>query len=273
MDSQTRCPDPADLVGLLWNPAAPNGDLARHAEACATCRQELEGLAGVADQLRRNAVTSVGGGEACLTDEQIAACADVELSGAEHVTFAHLADCPHCRLRLRSILQLLNDPDVRRGLEWLHLPARVRWPTRRMAAGLAATAMAAAAGVLLFVAPRSDSLPRPGDDAADVPLHRENAITTTIAPHVVGPAGVSTAADSLRWTSVPHADLYSVRVFDRDGTLVWNPQTPDTVLPVPTQLQRADVTTYLWKVEARTSWDRWVSSDWADLTIASPHQP
>jgi hypothetical protein len=97
--------------------------------------------------------------------------------------------------------------------------------------------------------------------------HRETAITTTVAPRIAGPIGRATTADSLRWTSVPHADRYQVLVFDREGTLIWQPHTGDTILPVPARLRRVGATTYIWKVEARTGWDRWVASEWEQFTI------
>lgn len=72
--------------------------------------------------------------------------------------------------------------------------------------------------------------------------------------------------DSLRWTSVPYADRYQVLVFDREGSLVWEPQTTDTTAALPARLAAAPGT-HLWKVEARTGWDRWVASEWARFTV------
>jgi len=133
------------------------------------------------------------------------------------------------------------------------------------ATGLAALAVAAA-----LLGPAAD--PGPVTAAGEASRHRESAITTTLAPRIAGPIGPATLADSLRWTSVPHADRYQVSVFDREGTLAWESQTRDTSLPLPARLRRA-ASMYLWKVEARTGWDRWVVSEWEQFTIGPVELP
>jgi hypothetical protein len=66
---------------------------------------------------------------------------------------------------------------------------------------------------------------------------------------------------------VPYADRYEIRVFDRSGDLVWSVVSTDTSEAIPVHLQEGPRSKYLGKVEARTGWDRWVASEWTELTI------
>ena len=134
-----------------------------------------------------------------------------------------------------------------------------------------ATGLAALAAAAALLGPAADL--RPATVPGEASRHRESAITTTLAPQIAGPIGPATLADSLRWTSVPHADRYQVSVFDREGTLVWESQTRDTSLRLPARLRRAAASLYLWKVEARTGWDRWVASEWEQFTIGAVELP
>ena len=77
--------------------------------------------------------------------------------------------------------------------------------------------------------------------------------------------GIKTWAESHK--GVPRADMYRVTVWDRSGTVVWDGETRDTVLPLPPALTRVDRGAWLWVVDARTGWDRWVSSELHEFTI------
>jgi hypothetical protein len=68
---------------------------------------------------------------------------------------------------------------------------------------------------------------------------------------------------------VPRANRYRVRVFNSDGVVVWETQTSDTTATPrsPITLQRA--TRYLWKVEARTEFDRWVGSALTEFQLSA----
>jgi hypothetical protein len=148
--------------------------------------------------------------------------------------------------------------------------ASPRRPRRLHFGAAAALAAAVLAGVLL----RPDGVPVPSalhENAS--PPHRESAITTTIAPRILGPVGPAAAADSLVWTRVPNADRYRIRVFERDGTLAWDDHTRDTSVAIPRHLGGATANAYLWKVEARTGWDRWVGSQWQELEIRPETSP
>jgi hypothetical protein len=79
-----------------------------------------------------------------------------------------------------------------------------------------------------------------------------------------------TSADSLRWTSVPRADLYRVTFWRADGTVVWQADIRDTVHALPLEITASGERSLLWEVQARTGWDRWVFSDIAELTLTTP---
>ena len=70
------------------------------------------------------------------------------------------------------------------------------------------------------------------------------------------------------WTSVPRADRYRLTVFDRDGTVVWEAEGSDTAVALPRSILDGRGTALLWKVEARTGWDRWVASELIEFSVA-----
>jgi len=93
-------------------------------------------------------------------------------------------------------------------------------------------------------------------------------MTTTVAPNLIAPIGAVAAADTFRWTSVPRADRYRLTVFDREGTAVWEAEGSDTAMGPPKSITGERGTAYLWKVEARTGWDRWVASELVEFSVA-----
>lgn len=202
----------------------------------------------------------------CLDDGGISAVLDGTAGAERDGAIAHLATCPSCRHRLATVSRLLRDEGITRERQHLESAGhRRRWRIVAVAVGAAASlAGAFVAGGLLRSGPDTGS----GNDGAES-THRDGVITSTVAPRILSPASPTATTDSLRWTSVPYADRYQVLVFDREGTLVWEPQVTDTAVALPTQLAGASGT-YIWKVEARTGWDRWVASEWARFTVHAP---
>jgi len=203
----------------------------------------------------------------CLDDDAIAALAD----GAEHPDSnvasdkAHVADCVHCRARLAAVMRLMDDAAVKSEIDALQAPRQLTLhrESRRpftIPIGLAA---AAAAAIVLLGPLRSGMSTDETQDASGP--RREAAITTTTAPAIVSPVKRAERSDSLRWTSVPQADLYRIRIWDTTGVVVWTTDTRATRAELPPVLQSG--TTYLWEVSARTGWDRWVSSDLGEFAI------
>jgi hypothetical protein len=202
----------------------------------------------------------------CLDDDVIALIADGYVDKADDKAIAHLSDCADCRARLVSVKTILGADEVKAELDSPQLTLR-RAPRRTWRAstfGIAGTLAAAAVMTIVFLGPKF----RPQGSA---PVHRESAITTTTAPRIVSPSTAAAAGESLRWTSVPQADLYRVRVWDHDGTVVLGADTKDTTLALPSRLLKAGAS-YFWVVKARTGWDRWVSSDFVEFTAGVPRK-
>lgn len=201
-----------------------------------------------------------------LDDDRIAIIIDGIEAGADPDAFAHVTDCAECRRRLAAVARLVDDPLIASEIDALEpapkraLPSRSRKPIF-VFAGLAA----AAAATVVLLNPMRVSAPR-GESAVDSSIHREAAITAAAAPQIIS-QGIITS-DSLRWTGVAQADLYRVRIWDRAGNVVWTTETRDTVLAIPLQLVHKNGS-YLLDVKARTGWDRWVSSSFAEFEIQS----
>jgi hypothetical protein len=173
----------------------------------------------------------------------IAAFIDGALSRADRARAeAHLADCDECRAELVAVSRIVGAPARRRT--W-YVPAA-----------------AAAAAVLLFVLVRQAPETR-----EPTRVTREPAITSTVAPVAITPRGTVHAAAGLVWTSVPYADLYRVTIFDDAGRAVWETQTRDTTISVPPAIHLEPRTSYFWKLEAQTGWNRWVPSELVEFSI------
>jgi hypothetical protein len=156
---------------------------------------------------------------------------------------SHLATCAECRDEVA---------DAGRIIATLPRPRSARRIVTVSAAAIAAT-------LLVFLWPRA---------APDLTArHRESPVTTTIAPTVVMPIGAVESADRFVWSSVPHAGFYEFRVFDPDGSVVWEGQTRDTVLAPPPTIGLRAGHSYYWKVEAHTGIDRSTSTQLVEFSI------
>jgi len=159
---------------------------------------------------------------------------------------SHLAICAECRAEVSDAARIIAT-----------IP-RSRTTRRRVtisAAGIAAM-------LLVFLWPRADR----NTNTAN-PRHREAPLTTTIAPAILGPAGVVESASVFTWSSVPHAGVYEIRVFDPDGSVVWQQQTRDTVATPPQTVGFRPGRAYYWKVEAHTGFERSTSTDLTEFSI------
>jgi anti-sigma factor RsiW len=178
-----------------------------------------------------------------LTADDTAAYVDGQLAAAERAAIAsHLAQCAECRLEIVDITRLVRA-----------VPQRRRWTI------IMAPLAAAAAVLILFIAPQRDR-----DSTSQL---REPAVTTTVAPALAIPRGQVAALHAMTWSSVPHADQYRVTLFDRDGNVAWRAQSPDTTVVLPDTVRLTGGVPYFWKVEARIELGRWVSSDLTSFTL------
>jgi hypothetical protein len=260
-----RCLTDDDLVAMAFEAGTPDPAALQHLAENDCCEGRLVRLLHAAHAMTVASAASTPD-DRCLTDGQLAELAQGEASPDQHI-LSHLAACAGCSSVLASLVRLLDDPQIRadvQQVERLHAASHRRTAVRATA-GAATLAAALFAGLIL----RPDAMP----DSAVVPdaaPHRQSASATEFVPRIIAPAMPNTVPDTLRWTSVPFADRYQVLMFDREGTLAWEAQTRDTAIALPQRLRTA-AAAYLWKVEARTDWNRWVASEWAELAI--PRRP
>jgi len=182
---------------------------------------------------------------------------------------AHLATCANCRDQVRSVAALIRAPSIVAEIGRIETStaATVRRPWRFVGAG-ALTAVAAAAAFMVAGSGGPVVATLPMVAVTDSETHREPGMTTTVAPSLIAPVGAMAAADTFRWTSVPRADRYRLTVFDREGRTVWEAEGSDTAMARPDSIAGQSGTAYLWKVEARTGWDRWVASELVEFSAA-----
>jgi hypothetical protein len=194
--------------------------------------------------------------EACLDDETIAALAEGALDADSRVVpLAHLVSCARCRTAVASVAKAMADPSVARAL---HTVEGGRWRRVRRLAMIGVPVAAAAAFLLLLVRPQMS------DRAA---VHRAPAVTAASAPEPTTPVGLVSEAAAFRWTAVPGADRYRVTLFDSRPRVVYETEVIGLVAQLPDSVTLTPGARYLWKVEARTSIDRWESSELVEFSI------
>ena len=199
-------------------------------------------------------------GPDCLDDGTIAAVVDGTLDPTQRAaSTAHLSTCARCRSAVAAVSRLTADAVVAAEAAAVE---RQR-PTRRwqLAVGLAA----AAALVLVFAWPQ-------GVDDGGSP-HRDPTLTAGAAPILVAPVGAVADAGPLQWRGVAGANRYRVTVFDAQGRVRYETQLVDTVAILPDSVRVIPGQSYLWKVEARTGWDRWTASELVEFRVAAPGRP
>lgn len=169
---------------------------------------------------------------------EIAAYVDGGLAGdARRNIQAHLAGCSACRTEVVEVGRVVRSRPALRSRSRMWIPAS-----------------AAAAIALVWVVP---GVLR---DAEPV-RHRDEAVTMTPAPRPISPVGSAESPLLMRWSSVPTADRYRVRVFDPSGTMLWERETADTLVRVAASVSLRRGGRYYWKVESHSGFDRWASSD------------
>lgn len=258
----TNCPDdPTLLAFAMGTPGQQPGDarIAAHVERCTSCLGTVARHRQLASGVRRatREATHIGG--ECLDELAIAALADGVASDEDRTAAtAHLVTCSSCRSRLAELHSALGDSAISAALPRNIAKRRLR---STLVGGASAAGLAAAA-VLAFALGTNQ---RKIDDTAQPMRDETGALVVT--PVAVSPVDVVSGTPVFRWSSVPGASRYRVRVFTPDGVVVWEAQTSDTTaVPSPSTLQRA--TAYLWKVEARTDFDRWVGSALTEFRLS-----
>ncbi len=200
-------------------------------------------------------------GPDCLDEDTLAALASGTLDGEPRTAaLLHVATCPHCRAAVASLSQALADPAVARELTALERgrPFRIL----RIAVPLTAAAI-----LFLLVWPggaRNRQTP---------PTHRAPPNTAASGPTPTWPLGPVTGPRLLRWSAVFGTDRYRVTLFDARGSVLFEAQVPDTVASLPDSVVLTPGHSYLWKVEARTGWDRWSESALVEFSVTNGAAP
>lgn len=244
------------LLDLALGIAGPGaGGLDRHLAACAECRAEVGRIRGTGASLTVDPGTTRG--PHCLDSATIACLVEGTIPSADRmVAVSHLAGCSLCRSEVAGVAAALADPNVK--AEVLAI-SRTRQSHRFLRVAIP---VAAAAALMLFVT-------RPVAMRVGV-NHRSPVITQTTAPVAGSPVGAVSSASSLTWHAVAGADRYRVTLFDAAGVVLYEVQIADTALALPDSISFTPGRTYLWKIEARSGWDRWVPSPLIRFHVEPP---
>ena len=231
--------------------------LAGHLRDCPVCRAEVSRLRLNASLLRATAHSEAAATPECLDDNTIAIMASGDATGDDRaIGVKHMAMCAACRRRVASVARALADPAVAREI----VAADQSTKRSRLRSRTLIPLAAAAAAVLLFVVS-----PRRSDEG--VVSHRAPTLTAGAVPTLIFPVGTVSRADTLRWAAVDGADRYRVTLFDAAGNVVHEAQLSETAAALPDAIQLAAGRPYLWKVEARTAFDRWSASDLVEFSL------
>ena len=176
--------------------------------------------------------------EAHLQLDQVVRYVRGSLESEEHARVVrHLSTCTRCSQEVGDVVHLTR-PTVRRE----------RWRRYGSIAGLAAA---------LFLAVWTGRNTAP-EHASPT---RDETITGASAPVLLAPTTTAAGEVRFRWSPTPKADRYRIVLFDSAGTAMFEGESGDTTIALPDSVRLAAGQLYLWKVEAETSFDKWVSSE------------
>jgi hypothetical protein len=225
-------------------------DAARHLGECAVCRAGVARAQESVSALRATAGTGAAPGP-CIDELTVAVLAEGRATpGEQRAAAAHLATCARCRRDLTGLQRLMVDPRIAHEVDGLtqRAPSR-RW---RISGGVGL----GVAAVLVVMLVRVQSGPHTrGEDR-----RRDETTIAEAGPRLLTPVGPVGEAGVLRWTTVSRADNYRVTLFDAEGRVLWETEIADTTVAIPATVQLAQHVRLVWRVAARTGFDRWVSS-------------
>jgi hypothetical protein len=187
-----------------------------------------------------------------LEAQEVAAYVDGAISSDRYAAIqAHLATCAECRAEVFDVSRIVRSaPSTRTSTRpW----ARRIW-----------ISMAAAAVVVVLAKTWT-----PPQETA--PVHRGDA-QTAVAPRALSPTGQVDGVTTFVWSSVPQTESYHIRLFDSQGTVLWETQIADTVAKLPRSVFLRPGSSYFWKVVARTGFDRETASDLTEFLTRGGRQ-
>ena len=254
-------PDPLALVRLVCEPGiSADPALVQHLETCRSCADEVRRLTTVREALSLGE-TRDQPAPGCPDDDVLAALAADELEGATRSeAMVHLAACGRCRGVVASLARALADPAVAAAKVATDRGTRYR---------LGRLLVPAAAAAVLLIA----VFGRTGEINQRSSVHRAPQATASEGPVPISPVGAGARPAWLRWGAVTGADLYRVTVFQSDGRALYQLELRDTATALPDSIGFMPGRFYLWKVEARTDWDRWTASEIVSFSIKGGRVP
>jgi anti-sigma factor RsiW len=149
----------------------------------------------------------------------------------------HLSSCTRCAHEVGDIVRLTR-PVTRRD----------QWRRYGSVAGLAAALL-----LLVWTGRGTET-----DQASPT---RDETVTAAAAPVPLEPTTTDAGKVRFRWSPTSKVERYRLVLFDSIGSAMFESESSDTMLVLPDSVRLARGTLYLWKVEAETSFDKWVSSE------------
>lgn len=160
------------------------------------------------------------------------------LDSEEHaLVVRHLSTCTRCSQEVGDVVRL-SRPTARRQ----------EWRRYGSAAGLAAALL-----LMVWTGRRT------GPDQASPT--RDETVTAAAAPVPIAPARTDAGEVRFSWSPTSKADRYRLVLFDSAGSAMFEGESGDTTIVLPDSVRLDRGALYLWKVEAETSFDKWVSSE------------
>lgn len=149
----------------------------------------------------------------------------------------HLSTCTRCSHEVGDVVRLTRATT-----------RREHWRRYGSVAGLAA-----ALALMVWTGRRT------GPDPASPT--RDETVTAAAAPVPLEPATTDAGDVRFRWSPSSKVERYRLVLFDSAGSAVFEGESGDTTLVLPDSVRLTRGTLYLWKVEAETSFEKWVSSE------------
>ena len=227
--------------------------------------------------------TAVRGPE-CPDDSHLAAFVDGRLPPEDHSRLGdHLADCDHCLRVVAFVTRNAESRHLAPAPGSLVMAARERRFERAPSGSArgpwrwaAAAALVAFAAVAIWRLDPGATTERDSGFRSRPPSGLPSAMAPRApsrGPQVVFPAAgqtISPAGVDFRWTEIPTAVSYEVRVVTLDGDLVWETRVFETEATVPAEVQLDPGGPYLVRISALLAGGKTLDSRHVRFFVRSP---